>query len=216
MGKTTKKRKVIIMKRILLLFLVAVLALGLVGCSSIKDKIGLDKKVDPVKEEFSEPEVEEKKVEEPIKKEEAPVVVAEPKGCTNSNQCDTIAQKCVEGECKTVASLYKTDCDDKCNFNAIIVETSDKETLTLSRGKGSYSYAGAIAWKLLPGPNYCPGDEKVIVPIQLTKKAPGMEPVVEVIVAHPGEKSDMITHPKYDSLKFTLTVKSLTEECGKS
>ena len=133
-------KKVFVILIFLLIFLVA--------CTEMSQKQVAEKV--KVIEPTSEPVVEEPTILEFI-------------GCTDISECEGIEQ-CIEGECKTIAQLYKTDCDVTCNFNSVVVETSDGESYIFNRGQGSYSYAGALAWTLQGGPDYCKEDE-IIVPI---------------------------------------------------
>ncbi len=134
-------------------------------------------------------------------------------GCKQNKDCPA-GNVCIDGECGTVANLYKTEgCSKKCNFNNAVVETSDGQTFTLNRGKGDYTAAGAIEWKLVTGPDYCQGDD-IIVPVMIKKKYLGKIVNEQYVTVKVGEKSEVVTHPNMKSIKFTFTVKSVNEECG--
>ena len=141
----------------------------------------------------------------------APVVVQNT-SCKDNADCTGVLQ-CIDGSCRTVASLYKTDCDQKCNYNTVKIITSDGEPFTLNRGKGNYAYAGAIEWKLLSGPDYCP-DSNLLVPIAIIKKTTGKILGEEVITIHKGETSKIITHPTIARVRFTVKVDNYTEICS--
>ena len=186
---------------------VLVLLILLVSCS--KEPVGQAIQVveDPPKpDDVPEPEPE-PVIIEPVEEPEPEFV-----GCKDTKECQGLEQ-CIEGECKTVAQLYKTDCESKCNFKSIIVETSDGETNTINRGQGSYSYAGALAWTLQSGPDYCKED-KVIVPIKLEKLSYGKVLETQTIVISPSETSDVITHPTVKSMSFTAKIVSVDETCN--
>ena len=70
-----------------------------------------------------------------------------------------------------------------------------------------------MEWKLVSGPDYCPGDE-IIVPIQLIKKNLGKVISKEILTLHPGETTEKITHPTIKSVGFTITVEKVEEVCG--
>ena len=185
------------MKKVIVVFVI--LLLFLVSCTEVVEeapKSPVGKAIEVVPEPTPEPVVEE------------PVFV----GCTDIKDCQGTEQ-CIEGECKTIAQLYKTDCDIKCNFKSVVVETSDGESTTINRGQGSYSYAGALAWTLQSGPDYCKED-KVIVPIKLEKNSYGKVLETQTIVVSPGETSDVITHPTVKSMSFTAKIVSVDESCN--
>ena len=194
------------MKKILFV-MVIVFALFLIGCNEAEPvvKNEVEKPVDTIED----------KVEEAVEAAE-PEVVTEPEetlGCIVKADC-TQAESCIEGVCGKVSELYETEgCMQKCNFDSVVVKTNDGESYTLNRGKGGYTSAGALAWKLVGGPDYCPGD-KVIVPIKLDKISYGKTLEQQTIVLSPGEKSDLITHPTVKSVSFTLEIESVNEVCS--
>ena len=175
-------------------------------------------KVEPAVEEVPEiekileqeiEEIEEEKLDEPIEVIEEELTK---QGCIDNNECEW-GKKCINGVCSTIAELYDTDCENKCNFDSIVVKTSDGEIYTLNRGKSAYTAAGALAWKLLSGPDYCPGDE-IIVPIEIEKLSLGKILNKQTITVNKGEKSEVITHPKMKSISFTLEITDLNEVCS--
>lgn len=143
--------------------------------------------------------------------EEEPVAEPEDNYCTSNADCP--GEQCIEGVCGQVSALYDTECENKCNYGNVLISTSDGESYTLNRGKGSYSYAGAVEWKLVGGPDYCP-DENVPIPIKIIKKNAGEVLEEQVIVLHEGETSDVVTHPTIARVSFTATIESIEETCA--
>ena len=133
--------------------------------------------------------------------------------CTVTADCSAGTQ-CNDGVCGTIDDLYSFDCNNKCNYNNVLVTTSDGESYTLARGQGSYTSAGALEWRLLAGPDYCP-DENVPVPIKIIKKNTGKVVSEEVLVLHQSETSKVITHPTIKRIAFTATLEELEETCNK-
>jgi len=143
-------------------------------------------------------------------------VVAEPSlekvGCEYNSDCEE-ELLCINKECKTLASLFKTDCDNKCAITGVSVETSDGETYDLSLGQGSYTAAGALEWKLLKTPDYCQGDDPLVA-VNIIKKTTGKIVGEQVLTLHKGETSEAVTHPTVKSVKFTATLADVTEVCS--
>ena len=138
--------------------------------------------------------------------------VKEPTVCTNNNDCED-GKLCINNQCGTIADIYITEgCDTKCNFNSVVIETSDKQTFTLNRGQGDYTAAGALEWTLMNGPDYCPGND-VIVPVRIKAKNYGKILSEEYVTVNVGESSREITHPQIKALKFTFKVNSVNEVC---
>jgi hypothetical protein len=168
---------------------------------------------------FEQPEVpeplitEEPVVEEPIEEVLEEPVIEEPIGCTVNADCE-VGNFCIDGECGTIADIYMTEgCTEKCNFDSVVVETSDDDTFTLNRGQGDYTAAGAIEWTLSSGPDYCKG-EKVIVPVKIEKKNLGKILSEEYVTVIAGETSSVIKHPTMSSIAFTFKIKSVNEVCS--
>tara|TARA_Y100000310_G_C20621728_1_gene783707 strand:- start:234 stop:797 length:564 start_codon:yes stop_codon:yes gene_type:complete len=149
---------------------------------------------------------------EPTEEPEIEPGVVEVPACTVKADCEEW-KDCIDGECKVVADLYNTECENKCDYNNVVVKTSDGNTLTLSRGQGSYTSAGAVEWKLMPGPKYCP-DENLPIPIKLLKKNTGEILSEEIVTLKVGETSNTITHPTISRVSFTVTVESINEVCS--
>ena len=140
------------MKTIISLLLISMIVL--VGCDYLEPAQVENSAI--VEEVNVEPVVKEV-VEEPI--------VEELIGCEVNSDCEW-NKFCIDEKCGTIDDLYITEgCTKKCNFNSVVVETSDKQTFTLSRGQGDYTAAGAIEWTLASGPDYCSGSDDIIVPV---------------------------------------------------
>ncbi|MEK6905582.1 MAG: hypothetical protein AABX24_04230, partial [Nanoarchaeota archaeon] len=87
------------------------------------------------------------------------------------------------------------------------------EDYNLLLGQGSYTAAGALEWKLLKTPDYCQG-ENPLVAVNLIKKTTGKLFGEQVFTLHKGDTSEVVTHPKVKSVKFTVTLVDATEECS--
>jgi len=200
-------------RKLILLFLL--LSLFVVGCSQpVEEKQEMtpveDKEVpvepkQPLVEEVTEEVIEEKPIVEEVKE----IVDLT---CKSNSDCAQ-GEQCIDGSCGTIAELYETDCESKCNFKEVKIKTTDGDEFTLSRGQGSYTAAGALEWKLLSGPDYCPGDD-IVVPIKLIKKSTGKVLSEEVITVKVGEQSSLVNHPTIKKVSFKLTVESVNEECS--
>jgi hypothetical protein len=201
------------MKQIILFMLLISLVI-VSGCDEIKNVINPPEPVKnvtveiPLTNETSEPVtgpvVEETPIAEPV--EEVNL------SCADNTDCDW-DKVCIDDKCGTVNDLYKTEgCDIKCNFNSVVVGTSDGQTMTLNRGKGSYTAAGAIEWTLSSGPDYCQGED-VIVPVKIKKKNAGKILSEQYVTVKVGENSPVIKHPDIAKIKFTFEVSSVKEVC---
>ncbi len=180
---------------IFLLFLIVIL---LVSC----DQIPTSKtEASPATEILPEPAVPEP---EPV---EEKVV-----GCEYNSDCQQ-GLLCINRECKSLASLFKTDCDNKCTITGVKVETSDGEEYDLTLGQGSYTAAGALEWKLMKTPDYCQGEDPLVA-VNIIKKTTGKVVGEQVLTLHKGETSEAVTHPTVKSVKFTATLADVTESCS--
>ena len=187
------------MKVIISLLLIAMIVL--VGCSTLEPaQVEELPKIEDLPAEVEVIEI----IEEPV---------IEPTGCTVNADCE-MGKYCIDAECGTIADIYVTEgCTEKCNFDSVVVETSDGDVFTLNRGQGDYTAAGAIEWTLSSGPDYCQGDN-VIVPVKIEKKNLGKILSEEYITVIAGETSSVITHPNMKSLSFTFEIKSVNEVCS--
>lgn len=157
-------------------------------------------------------EVQEEVLEELIQVEET---VEEEKGCSTKADC-AWDQHCINNECGKMVEVYDTEseCEEKCNFDNVVIKTSDGDELTLSRGKGSYTAAGALEWSLMSSADYCKGEEDTLVAVKLKKKTFGEIVEEEVITLEVDEESDPIKHPDIERIEFTLEVESIDETCS--
>ena len=191
------------MKIILSLLLISMIVL--VGCDYLVPNQVENSETTTTTKEVTEPIVE-TVVEEPV--------VIEPVGCEVNSDCEW-NQFCIDEKCGTIEDLYITEgCTEKCNFNSVVVETSDKQTFTLSRGQGDYTAAGAIEWALASGPDYCKGSDDIIVPVKIKKKNMGKLLSEEYRTVLVGKTSKIVTHPTMPGLEFTFKIKSVNEECS--
>ncbi|MBU0459404.1 MAG: hypothetical protein KJ597_00870 [Nanoarchaeota archaeon] len=139
--------------------------------------------------------------------------VIEETGCEINSEC-TAGLLCIDGECGTIADQFKTvGCTEKCIVTAVKVNTSDNEEYDIGPGRGSYSYAGAVEWKLVSTPEHCQ-EAKPLVPINILKKNAGTLLSEQIIMLREGETSKVITHPTISRVKFTATLDQVTEECS--
>ncbi len=189
------------MKHILLIILV----LFIVSCVSPEDIL-----VEDLPKAKEVPEVKEQPIEEPVDAE--PIQETTTQSCKFSSDCER-GFYCIETQCKSIESLNekKQKCE-QCTFQTATILTSDGETYTEGQGKGSYTYAGALEWKIVPQGQYCKGDTKV--PITIFKRNYDEVFGDEVIVLKKGEKSEVLTHPLIDELKFTLEIVDIQESCS--
>ena len=190
---------------LMLIVISFVLLLFVASCANLMEKIrpaepAAERVVEPVADEVADKEI----AEEPEE------VLAE-STCRINAECEQ-GKLCIDGSCGTIADLYNTDCAEKCYVNKIVVTTSDGETYELSKGQGSYSFAGAIEWSIKPFPDYCQvGDVKI--PIGLKKKNLGVVLEEEVITLSKGETSKAIKHPAVKRINFTVTLKEIRGSC---
>ena len=152
--------------------------------------------------QFGEEQAQEEKIEKSLTKA----------NCEYNSDCKQ-ELLCINKECKTLASLFKTDCDNKCIITNVKVKTSDGEEYDLSLGQGSYTAAGALEWKLIKTPNYCQGEDPLVA-VNVIKKTTGKIVGEQILTLHKGDSSEVITHPTVKSVKFTATLADVTENCS--
>lgn len=141
---------------------------------------------------------------------------AEPKqACVRTEDCSE-GLECIDNSCQTLASLYEIDdennCPATCTIKSVQLTTSDGEEYSLRRGQGSYTAAGAVAWEIMGTPAYCQR-EAPLVPIKFIKKTTGKVIEEEIVTLHERETTPVITHPLIPRVRFTMTMKSVEEEC---
>ena len=144
--------------------------------------------------------------------EDVSVPVQEVTGCQYNSDCKE-GLLCIDKECKILASLYKTDCENKCAITAVKLKTSDGEEYGLTLGQGSYTAAGALEWKLMKTPDYCQGEDPLVA-VNIIKKTTGKIVGEQVLTLQKGDTSEEITHPTVKSVKFTATLADVTEKCS--
>lgn len=132
--------------------------------------------------------------------------------CVTNADCPE-GKLCIDQNCTTLNALYDTSCNNKCQVTAAEIFTSDGETYTLHLGESSYTAAGAIAWKLVHIPEYCPS-QNVPLAIEIQKKTTGKIISTEVITLRKGETSTVIKHPSIPRISFTVTLKNIEQRCS--
>lgn len=140
---------------------------------------------------------------------EAPIFTA----CTKNANCSA-GKVCIDMQCKTLNDVYApvASCLKKCNYNSVKFTTSDGEVYDLKKGEGSYSYAGALEWKVKALPDYCQGQAPKVA-LLLLKKNAGKILEETYLTLGVGETSQLITHPTIKRVQFTVKVNSIAEVC---
>ncbi len=177
----------------------------LVGCGPNKSAV-------PVTSEDSAgtiADIENISAAEPSEESETPET---PPACEYNSDCQQDFL-CIEGTCKTLSSLFETDCEEKCSISGAKIFTSDKEVYDLTMGRGSYTYAGALEWRLMKTMPYCKGEDPLVV-ITVIKKTTGKIIGEQVITLQEKETSGIITHPVIKGISFTMTLDSVNEQCS--
>ena len=140
--------------------------------------------------------------------------VAEAQGqrCADNLQCKE--ELCIDNKCGGIVDIYKgsPNCAKTCNYYSLHVSTSDGEIYRLKPGKGSYTAAGALEWRLLGTPDHCEG-EKAVVPISVIRKDAGQVIGEEVITLRKGQTSRDLRHPNIQSVSFSLNMNNVFELC---
>lgn len=193
------------MNKIILLF-VLIIAIFSLSCEE-----AFDQELPPVDPDMEIPEP----GPDDVPREESVEEIAEPitnASCSKKADC-LPKQQCINQKCSILTELYDTECQSKCNYQQITLSTSDGESYTLNKGQGSYSYAGALEWKIVPVPDYC-FMGLPLVPIKLIKKNLGQILGEEIITLREGETSNIITHPTITRVSFTAKLDSVEEVCG--
>lgn len=147
----------------------------------------------------------------PVPAADSPVLPMANLTCSDNSDCP--GKLCIDATCKSVQELYSTNCSTKCHFEEATLSTSDGETYTLKPGQGSYSYAGAMEWKVHALPAYC-ADSSVPVLIDILKKNTGRVLSTEVITLQQGHTSSVIRHPTIGRIAFTVTLDGVKQECA--
>src|SRR3989344_4092635 len=131
--------------------------------------------------------------------------------CTKNADCGE--QVCIDGMCGKIETMYQPQvCTAVCKIKRIVVKTSDDETYDFVPGKGSYTAAGALEWRIVTAPNHCTGQAKV--PIHIIRRQYGKIVSEEYITLVEDVPSKVLTHPSVTSLAFTLTADVIDEQCS--
>ena len=130
--------------------------------------------------------------------------------CSFTADCPT-GTECINQVCGTLTQFYATNCAQKCNFDTLDLSTSDGEKYTLTKGQGGYTAAGAVEWKIVSVPNYCPG-KPTIVPLRIIKKSTGKILGENIVTVQQGKTSTAITYPGMP-ISFKITLNKLNEVC---
>lgn len=133
--------------------------------------------------------------------------------CSDNYECPS-GQYCINSKCGLLEDIYQNkDGSCNCNYEFLKMSTSDGDSYNLKAGKGSYTAAGAVEWKILEAPNHCP-EEDGIVPVRIIRKDKGKIVNEEVITVNENGVSQPITHPTLPKINFELTVEELYEPVG--
>src|SRR3989338_5446650 len=107
-------------------------------------------------------------------------------------------------DCGSLEEMYLPQtCDAACKVTRVLVKTSGGESYDYVPGKGSYTAAGALEWRLVRGPNHCAGEAKV--PVQIVLRQYGNIISERYITLEKETESKKLTHPGVSTLAFTLT-----------
>ena len=134
--------------------------------------------------------------------------------CEQNSDCASLGegQVCIDGICGSLEEMYLPQtCDAACKVTRVLVKTSGGESYDYVPGKGSYTAAGALEWRLVRGPNHCAGEAKI--PVQVTLRQYGNIISERYITLEKETESKKLTHPGVSTLAFTLTAEEIDEEC---
>jgi hypothetical protein len=133
--------------------------------------------------------------------------------CTANSECTP--DLCIDNLCGKLENIYPSvvNCAKRCNYNSVTLSTSDGEIKTVSRGSGSYTYAGALEWKVRSLPDYCEGQEPKVA-LYLLKKNYGDIEAEAIVTVGIGQTTSVITHPSIPRVQFTTTIQSIEEVCS--
>jgi hypothetical protein len=184
---------------------ILIFSIIILGCTKEQPQVDQieEQVLPPVQEE--PPQIEEPIIE-PIE-EELNLTCQRNSDCLNNLYC-------IDLECKTLADINvaQEECETKCSLTNATITTSDGEEYTLRRGQGSYSYAGAIEWKIGIMPAFCPS-KNVKVPLVTIKKNYGEILGEQITTLTKGQTSEVITHPTSSRVNFQLTLKDFKQTC---
>jgi hypothetical protein len=131
--------------------------------------------------------------------------------CTMNSECSD-GNVCIDNICGKLADLYSNeDCDAMCRITEVHVVTNRGDSYNFPPGKGSYTGAGALEWRLQSGPNHC-AIQDPRVPIIITKRNYGDVISEAYVTLAEGETTSVLDHPSVP-LEFTLSANKITTTC---
>jgi hypothetical protein len=138
--------------------------------------------------------------------------------CNNHNDC-SFGKACINSQCQILEDTFKEQqaqleqCINQCSIKRVKVTTSDNEEYNVRIGRGSYTAAGGLEWKVLKGTNFCLGTQTKI-PIEFI--AHGTDGILkkEIVLLSKEEVSKRITHPTSPDVSFSVSIKDYTQECS--
>ncbi len=134
--------------------------------------------------------------------------VEDPNVCTNHDQC-TAGKKCINSKCGELKDLTTDNPACSCSYNFVAFKTSDGEELHKKPLRGSYTYAGALAWTLLESPTYCPG--QAVIPVEIETVDKGKVLSRKIITLKKFQESKALTHEVIKDVQFKLSVENIFE-----
>ena len=102
-------------------------------------------------------------------------------------------------------------CIADCSVKEVTVRTADNEIYHFKPGKGTYTAAGAIDWRIDEVSSYC---GKPRIPITVTMYSYGNVVGKENATLGLKEKSKLFEHPTITHATLQLTVDDILEECS--
>ncbi|MBI2667038.1 hypothetical protein HYX13_05485 [Candidatus Woesearchaeota archaeon] len=138
--------------------------------------------------------------------------------CTFTADCPA-GKECINSFCMTLEdisniqnAIVSSSCKKSCQVQKIHLKTSDGEEYTLAPGQGSYSYAGALEWKILSLSSHCQ-EINALIPFKFISKNTGKIIGEEIVTVAVGQKSKIVTHPTIKRVAFTVEVIDVEEKC---
>jgi hypothetical protein len=138
--------------------------------------------------------------------------------CNNHNDC-SFGKACINSQCQVLEDTFKEQqaeleqCINQCSVSRVKVTTSDNEEYNVRIGRGSYTAAGGLEWKVLKGANFCLGTQTKI-PIEFT--AHGTDGILkkEIVLLAKEEISKRISHPTSSKVSFSVSIDDYTQDCS--
>ena len=137
---------------------------------------------------------------------------AQLQSCTYNSEC-TDNTVCVEKQCRKLDDVAKLtqNCGSVCTIREVVMNTNKDGAFTLTPGRGSYTSAGALEWKIERA-YYCNGED-AFVPVLIGLRNYGKLIGEYYIVLSEGETSNVLTHPVVSSVQFELTAEEIADDC---